>query len=128
MKLERKQPLKNLEERTMEVMEALDALSWMPKYPDKPEHLKLISKCIAQFCDTGEINYTDFDPDDPTQTTPGPMAWGWVKPLDWIIDRVASTCYSFPPPIRFRQIYVEGTPFCPVDGKTANNLLAVIEA
>jgi hypothetical protein len=128
MKLERKQPLRSLEDRTTDVMKSIDSLSWMPKYPEKPEHLKLIASCIASFCDTGEINYTDFDPDDPTQTKPGPMAWGWQKPLDWTVKRVAETCYSFPPPIRWRQIYCEGTPFWPVDGKTANNLLAVIEA
>ena len=112
----------------MDVLEAISALSWMPNYPKEQKHLDLIVECIACFCDTGEINYTDFDPDDPTQTKPGPMAWGWQKPLDWTVKQVAKTCYSFPPPIRWRQIYCEGTPFWPVDGKTANNLLAVIEA
>ena len=128
MKLERKTPRKDLEGRTLDVLDAIASLSWMPNYPKEQKHLDLIASCIASFCDTGEINYTDWDKDDPTQTAPGPMAWGWQKPLDWTVKRVAETCYSFPPPIRWRQIYCDGTPFFPVDGKTANNLLAVIEA
>jgi hypothetical protein len=118
-KLEQKQSTRTLEERTADVMEALSSLDWMPKYPPEMKHITLISRCIATFCQTVEVNHTHPEyPDDPE--------WlGWVNPLTWLVDQIASTHYSFPPPIIWRKAYERK--FISLDGRTAEELIAAAE-
>lgn len=102
-------------------MEALSSLSWMPKYPAKTDDLKFISRILATFVQTVEVN--DWDPDDVEWSQEHCL--GWVNPLRWLMDEVSQTCQVFPVPIRFRKIYEQH--FHPLDNRTANSLESVIE-
>jgi hypothetical protein len=117
--LEQRQPTKPLDERTIDILEKITVLSFLPKYPPNERDLKFMCRMLAMFIQTVEVNHTD--PEDPQ-----PTDLGWVNPLDWVIEQVAATFSSyFPAPIAWRRIYE--TRFTPLDGKSASDFEAVVE-
>ena len=118
MKLEQKEPTKDLAGRTIDVMEAMLSLNYMAKFPDNEKTLKFISGILAQFIQTVEVNHVGCP--DPK------FDLGWVNPLHLLMQEVAATCTRFPPPIVMRKMY-EALGFTPLDGKTASELEEVLE-
>src|SRR5579872_3027039 len=103
MKLEQKQPTPPLNERVLAVVTALETLTWMKGFPsgeNLPQQIKVIATAIAKFCQTVELNYRDEE--DLSGTT---LDLGWVNPLNWLVEEVASTFEWFPSPIRWRMVY-----------------------
>jgi len=120
-KLKQKEPTKSLDERTTDIMAAVQRLRYMPKFPTEPDQLQFLCGIWARFVQTVEVY--DWS-DDPELQRPD---WdlGWVNPLDWLIGKIAETCEFFPPPIKVRRLY--GDHFRPLDGKYAEELTAVLE-
>jgi hypothetical protein len=119
MPLEQKQPTKSLDDRTVDILEKITVLSYLPKYPPEEKQLKFICRRLAAFVQTVDVNHSC--PADPR-----PTDMGWVNPLDWLLDQVADTFSSyFPAPIAMRKIYEQY--FTPLDGKTSSELESVIE-
>lgn len=106
MKLEQKEPTKSIKERTNDVAESLVDLSWMYGFPAEEKSLKVIANAIAKFCETIEVNHTD-------SLDPSPHDLGWVVPIKWLVEEIASRYSRFPAPIVWRKIYC--TRFVPLD-------------
>jgi hypothetical protein len=128
VKIEQKQPTKTLDERTDEVLAEIKNLGWMPKFPQGDKQVTLVARCIAMFCETVEVNHV-FHHDEFTEPEQlekdKAMELGWVRPIDWLVEQVASTYFSFPAPIVWRTIYQ--TRFTPLDGRRASDLTGAAE-
>ena len=118
-KLQQKQPTKPLADRTLDVLDAMSILEHMPNYPKTERAIRFTAGILAKFIETVEVNH--FLPDEPDH----PAALGWVNPLDWVVAEIGATFYSFPAPIKWREVYE--TRFTPLDGRRSADMLAVVE-
>ncbi len=119
MPLEQREPTKSLDERTADVMKAIRVLRGVPRYPEDKDVVEFTARMLAQFIQTVEVNHTN--PEFPRPD----LDLGWVNPLSWIVEQVAQTCFSFPPPIKWRTIYE--TRFTPLDRKEAAAMQLAME-
>ena len=104
---------------------ALRQLRFMPKFPEETEQLAFISKLVAKFCETVDVNIALPDEAKP-EVAPEPV---WFNPLNWMVEEVGSTYTFFPTVIQMRHIYDrEENPVSALDGKTAEGIESAVEA
>ena len=115
-----KQPTKPIDQRIMEVANALTVLSWMPKYPAEPEQFNFFCRALAKFIQT--VDRCHWNAEDPEWNEK--YAMGWVNPLAWVVEQVGDTREFFPPPLKWREIYCTHWP--PLDHKRPNDLYAIV--
>ncbi len=101
---------KPLEDRTVEVLEAIAALDYLPRYPKEDKSLQLIARTLAKFVETEEVTHSQL---------------GRTVPLDWIVGEVAAHFNYFPAPIKWREMYQKH--FEPLDGRSAYDMQALAE-
>lgn len=93
------------------VYQGLCKLRGMPGFPTNEDALKLFAAAVSQF-----VSFKVKDHE---------ILEGTFVPFDWLIEKVASSCEFFPPPIKMRRIYEQY--WHPVDNKTASSLEAAAD-